>query len=442
MSTFILQQEFPSAYLRIRSYCLKLLPWLGKGLLAVLDQGLVSGSNFLISVLLARWLVPQQYGAYALAFTFFLFLAGFQNALLLEPMSVFGPAAYAKHLSAYLGKLLRLNFVLVLALTGLLVAAAAVVHWFAVDRALPSALWGVSIATPLILFFWLCRRAAYLKLAPALAARAATAYFLVVILLLLVIQRLGWLGSFTAYLIQGVAAFVAAILLLVSLRPQLVSRCGPSSSEVVREHWRYGRWAIATQIVYWVSGNAYYVIAAAFLRMKDVAALRALQNFNQPFGQFVTATGLLLLPWASARFAKEDRAGFQRGLRHRALFLTGMALAYYAILWAVGSRIMGILYAGRYTEFAYLLPFVAAPVVLTAAAQTGAITLQAMQRPSEVFFAYALAGFVTIAVGVPLTRIWGLNGAAMGVPASYLTFFVVVSYRSQVRLRQGLAIKN
>ena len=36
----------------------------GKGNLAILGRGLISGSNFIISILLARWLMPDQYGAY------------------------------------------------------------------------------------------------------------------------------------------------------------------------------------------------------------------------------------------------------------------------------------------------------------------------------------------------------------------------------------------
>src|ERR1041385_6143479 len=45
--------------------------WVTRGTLAVLDQGLISGSNFLIGILLARWLLPAQYGAYGLAFEIF-----------------------------------------------------------------------------------------------------------------------------------------------------------------------------------------------------------------------------------------------------------------------------------------------------------------------------------------------------------------------------------
>ena len=416
------------------------MPWVGKGSLALLDQGLISGSNFLIGILLARWLVPEQYGAYALAFSIFLFAAGFHNALLLEPMSVFGPASYGKCLPAYLGKLLGLHSALVLLLASLVGAGVAILHHSTLGRGLAAPLWGVCIATPTILFFWLCRRAAYVKLAPSLAAGGASAYCLAVISLLLAAKALGWVSGFAAFLIQAVAATAAGGLLLIFLRPRLASQSGPSGSEVARQHWRYGRWAVGTQFVYWLSGNAYYVIVAAFVRMEDVAALRALQNFTLPFSQFLSALSLLVLPWASARFAEEGGQGFERRIRQITLLFVGGASAYFAVLWLFGGRIMAILYAGRYTEFAYLLPLVAAPVLVLAASQGSTIAVQAMQFPRDIFIAYTLAGVATVVAGIPLTHYWGLPGAAVGILVSYLTFFVIVSHRCRARLRAPLAL--
>jgi O-antigen/teichoic acid export membrane protein len=250
----------------------------------------------------------------------------------------------------------------------------------------------------------------------------------------------GWLSGFTAFLIQSLAATAAAILLLASLRSPLDSQSGPSTSAVVRQHWRYGRWVVATAFVYWLSGNAYYVVVAAFLRMQDVAALRALQNFTLPFGQFLTAISLLVLPWASARFAEEGRAGLRDRIRQITLLFVAVASAYYAVLWLFGGTIMAILYAGRYTDFAYLLTLVAAPVIILAASQGSTIAVQAMQFPEEIFFAYTLAGVATIVAGVPLTRYWGLPGAAVGILISYMTFFVFISYRCRARFREPLAI--
>ena len=76
------------------------LPLVKKGTLAVIDHGLISGSNFLISVLLARWMLPEQYGALALAFAVFLLLSLSYQALLLQPLGVFGLSVVLSYLVA------------------------------------------------------------------------------------------------------------------------------------------------------------------------------------------------------------------------------------------------------------------------------------------------------------------------------------------------------
>ena len=50
----------------------RVLKWLHKGGFAVLDQGLFAGSNFLASILLARWLPAAEYGAFVVAYSIFL----------------------------------------------------------------------------------------------------------------------------------------------------------------------------------------------------------------------------------------------------------------------------------------------------------------------------------------------------------------------------------
>ena len=83
--------------------------WPLRGFFALLDQGLISGSNFILAILLARWVSPQQYGAYALAFEVLLFMSIVYGALILEPMCVFGPSTYKNDFRAYLGILLRIH---------------------------------------------------------------------------------------------------------------------------------------------------------------------------------------------------------------------------------------------------------------------------------------------------------------------------------------------
>src|SRR5260370_23428769 len=89
-----------------------LSPWIRKGGFALLDQGLISGSNFIISILLARWLMPDQYGSYAIAFGVFVLVVLVYQSLVLEPMAVFGASSYRDSLRDYLRSVLRLHLLL------------------------------------------------------------------------------------------------------------------------------------------------------------------------------------------------------------------------------------------------------------------------------------------------------------------------------------------
>src|SRR4029079_18767744 len=99
-------------------------PWFAKAFFAIVDQGLISGSNFALGILLARWLGAEEYGAYAMAFAISVLLSWVYQSLLLEPMSVFGPSAYRDKLRGYTGTLIWIHVAIAFA-TFLLLGAGA-----------------------------------------------------------------------------------------------------------------------------------------------------------------------------------------------------------------------------------------------------------------------------------------------------------------------------
>jgi O-antigen/teichoic acid export membrane protein len=414
------------------------LVWVRKGAAAVADQGLISGSSFLVSIFLARYLPAEQYGAYALAFSIFLFISSFHNGLLLEPMSVFGPATYRNRLRSYLETLVRLHFALCLPISLLLGLLVLVLGRFVGSAAVKSALLGVSLSTPFILLFWLCRKAAYLKLKAWLALQGALAYCLAILGLLLLSLRIGELSPFAAFLLLAVASLVASAVITISVRPRLTSLAerGVPMDTVVRQNWRYGRWVITGTVVYWLSGGAYYIVVGGLLGMKDAAALRALQNFVLPVTQFTSAISVLLLPWLSGRFARTSTASFRRTIRIVNVLFIGSAIAYVAALVLGGRWLLDLLYKGKYTQFAYLLPLVAVPMLMSAASQGTAIALRVMQAPSDIFWGYTGAGAVTILAGLALTHWWGLPGALLGLSTSSLLFLLIITVRYHLRLEK------
>ena len=129
-----------------------------KGLWAVMDQGLVATSNFTLNILLARWLIPVEYGAFSVAYTIFLFLGTFHTGMLSEPMLVFGPRKYKGRTISYLRVLLLGNWVF-----GIIIGIIFFLTYLAFLRFTSSPLiptfLGLTIASPFIFFQWLMRRA-------------------------------------------------------------------------------------------------------------------------------------------------------------------------------------------------------------------------------------------------------------------------------------------
>lgn len=412
----------------------QILPWIAKGGLAVVDYGLISGSNFLLGVLLARWLAPEDYGAYALAFSIFILIAFLYQALLLEPLSVFSGTTYHNNIRGYLKATIWLHwglcFIVCACLGG--TALAAKIWWHSPASA--GAFLGLTLSTPFIVIHALGRRAFYLKTSPAPAAFGSVFYCILVTCSVFTLFRAGWLSSFTAYLVMGLASLVSGIVMLFQLNAKLEPAQGqPGLRETWGKHWEYGKWALATCVVGWIPNYVYIPLVSSFSGMTAAGELRAVMNFAAPLLQTLAALSMLILPHA-ARIQSEKGRHAARVLcgKLTALFIVG-GVAYWAVLIPLRPMVFHFVYAGKYTESAYLVPFFGLESVIWSAALGPAILLRAMESPRSLFFANGAASVIAIIFGVPATRYFGLRGVVASIIAAnslyMIVAFVLVSRR-------------
>jgi O-antigen/teichoic acid export membrane protein len=400
--------------------------WLRKVSFSVLDQGLISGSNFLIGVLLARWLEPEQFGAYALAFSAFLLISVVYQALVLEPQSVFATSTYRHEPRQYMGSLLRLHGVLASALFLAFATAAVLTHGRHPGGSLPGALAGIVLATPWILLLWLSRRMCYAKQTPHVATSGAVIYSVIMLCGLLALLRLRLLTPATVFTLMGVASLVTSLVLLVVLRPSLLAGSSATRlSEVSRQHWSYGRWALAAYVMAWVPGNLYYLLLGRLSGMADVGALRALLNLALPVGQTYAALSMLFLPFLS-RVRSENGSCAMKGpaIKITVLF-AGIAVAYWTILITFSQPIVRWLYAGRYVSQSHWMPFVAIASVFWCAAYGPMVILRVLQTPVTIFWIYTMCAAISVLIGAPITKFYGLAGAMVGGVLSSLAALLI-----------------
>jgi O-antigen/teichoic acid export membrane protein len=431
---FLLERILSYDHTSIRN---KLVPWAMKGGLAMLDQGVFAGSNFVMSILLARWMPSEQYGAYAVAFAVFLFLLNFHQALLLEPMLVFGSAAYRDCLRGYMKALLLIHSFMSLVMVVGLCVAAAVTAKLGPANGLPGALLGIAVAVPTVFLFWLAKRTFYLKLSPAPSAAAAVLYSVLTMGgLALVYVYKHQLSPLAAFLLMGFGGLGGSLVLLVYLNLHLSAKeNGPSLADTWRRHWQYGRWALGANFMMWVPINSFYPMLSKFAGLAQAGELKALMNFAAPMLQACAALHTLMIPYASRVLKARGSAGANVLLKRMTLLCVVCAVPYWVVLLLFQRPAFHLLYSGRYTEVSYLLPVIALASVAGSAFFGPSIVLRSMESPRSIFSAVLVSSCAALLVGIPLTRAWGVRGAAWSIALSETLAFVaaVILLRRKAR---------
>jgi O-antigen/teichoic acid export membrane protein len=388
-----------------------------KGFWAVADQGLFAASNFFLSVTLARWLAPKDYGAFAVAFTIFLLLGSFHTALLSEPMLVFGQGRYRERHSEYLRVLLSGHWGLVV-LGSLILGCSGAVLWRSGWGALASALFGFALAGPAILLLWFMRRACYVSFQPQLAASGGLVYLVVMAGGLAALYHRGSVSTFPALAVMGFASLVAGLWLALRLGIAAPLTGTELTREALRDHWGYGRWSAATMPLLWISGDVFYVFLALWWGLEASAALKAMANLILPVQHMSTALAVLFVPiLVRARGELE----FGRLAHLSAVLLGGGSLAYWGLLIVLHRPIMTVLYGGQYAGYVDVLWVLGAVLLGSAVVTALGAALRALERPDQVFKAYGWSSVVVLTVGLWSTVTWGAMGAAVGLALSSAT---------------------
>lgn len=387
------------------------------------DQALLAGTNFTVSVLLARWLAPGPYGAFSIALAFSWLLRALYDALVNVPMTVFGAGRHSERFRSYLGILLWGHMRLTVALASILLMAALMVE-HAVNASVGGALVGLAVASPMMLLLWSARSALYVELRVGESLVAGAVYCATSLASLGALHTWGLLTPASAFAALGLGAGLGVPLMLRRLRPEWTGT-GFSLRQIATEHWGYGRWALGDAAVGWLALNLYYLALPLWHGVEGSAALRAVMNFALPGTHTLLALGALVLPTlVRKRRARGERAMARDAWRWLGIFLV-LTSVYFGVLWVLRDQLFVLFYGGKYHEHAGSLLWVGlVPVVASVTVVLGCV-LQALERPDLVFWSQVGSAVVALTAGLALATIWGVTGAVAGLVLSYATAAVL-----------------
>lgn len=390
-----------------------------KALSAVVDQALVSAGTFVLNVLLARFTTPTDYGIFVLCFSGIVLSTELQNAVITEPMMVFGSARLEGDRSRYLGAVLALQLALVALFVTTICAAAWLWARLVETGGAASTLIYASAALGGTHLRELARKSFYSSFAPGRALLNDALYSALLFTGIALVTVRGDLSTNVAFLILGAAGAAAGLTGLVAVgAARLVSQA--EIRDALRLHWRYGKWMIGVSGARWSANELYYFVAAGIVGVAGSGALKAVQNVFAPISLFLSGLSNLLLPIVSGMAAPSQRRLLNRFVLAVGSILAPIALVYLAVVYLGAESTFDLLYDGAFLDYAYLLPIFGAGHVLVAAFQGPSLGLRALDRPRSVFTITAISALATVVAVIPLTSGFGLAGAAGSMLLSIL----------------------
>lgn len=383
-----------------------------QGYFAAADQVLISLTNFLATVMVARYATPTDLGVYAVGFSALTLTRNTMEGLVIQPLNVYGAGMGDDEFAAYASSTAVIQF----ALACLTAAVSALGGWLLMQS-------GNDVAGPalfglwFVLSFWqlqeFVRRLLYTR------RRVLAAFINTLLGSLTRLGLLWWWGrAATLNGVRGLEAigWGAVIALLAGLWANRRVWCWRSLSlpETWQRNWDFGRWMMGSTLANWISVEFYPVLTAGMVSFAAAGAYRAIQNLVAPIHALLRATDTFLTPRAAAGFQNEGAPAVRRVLRLIYIFngLPVLALLGFALVFP--RQILGFLYGETYLPYSPGVVLMAIFYALWFAYWPLQTVLKASRQSKPIFVANLLAIGLMFSLGLLAIRWWGVYGTLAG----------------------------
>jgi O-antigen/teichoic acid export membrane protein len=401
--------------------------------MALFDQGIISLSNFLAGIYLARYASATQFGIYAVGFLLTRFVRALQEGVIIQPLNAVGAPledrAYKKYFTATAFMQLSLTF---LASLGAAVGGKILTD-LGNDTAGPAlfTLWFAFLSWPFQEFI---RRAFYAR---SDVHKAALNSFISNTIRFAYLIWMGSKGQVDGAVGLNAIAWGALVALLVGLWG---SR-SYFSVEIIREevwntwkeNWQVGRWVTGALLSHWVSLEVYPLVVAGMISFAATGAYRALENLVAAVHVILRAMDTFITPYAARSFNKEGAGKLLKTLRWAYLF-GGIPIVGILILALIFTEpLLKLLYEDAYLFMSdgiiwlvlfYFLWFTYWPIQSA---------LKAIKHTRPLFNANLIAIICMFTLGLLAVHYWGVKGAYIGQGLNALITNIVL-WRAWLKL--------
>lgn len=384
---------------------------------AIAEQAVFAGTNFMLTVLLVRWMPIEHVGVYSFCYSLIIVTCMLFEALVSEPIPILGPARYASRLRCYTGAVVYLHLAISVFASLALLAAGSMFDGHG-SPLIAETMIGAVIAAPLLFLRPMTQQLCYTHSYNGLFALGGVAYAILAPTFLFVLHIADILRpSYAIVSIGGAMALPCVFIMAVFLRPDLrLARVGATMREVLRDHWRYGRWAIIAQTNHWLGGNIFHLVGPSMIGLEATAAVRAIFNMILPVNLATAATLSAAAPTLARYHSANQR---DRYLTTLGIFagtvLSGTAC--YALLFSfVGMQAIHYFYRGAFDALVSpsLIVWLCVIPVLSVLNAIVELNLRLNGKMKSIALSKFAWTASTMTIGITACAVFGLLGVFIG----------------------------
>lgn len=396
--------------------------------LTILDQAIVSISNFLTGVFVAHAVTAEDFGVYSLLFIALGMLGGVQNALITGPLKVLGVRAQGVHAVGYF----TAQFYLQLLLSGVLALGAALVFLLSMSMDIEAVL---AFALCLLLFQLqeLARITNLTKfsLRNLLLLDSFTHGFRLGLLFLLSTQ-----GLLTSTSVFWAIALSCAIGTTIYGRRHIKALPALPLNKVAAENWGYGRWVLLETIAYTASTQAYFYFTALWVDGRTAGALNAVVSLLNIVNVLQVGVMSFAIPKARQKLIEYGYEVWKRWLLRVGVIVTGLTGLVVSLVVLFAEPLLSSLYTPFFAGYAFLVPILALSYILTALNTTLSAVFLTARLPHVGLLGKAISAALTLSFAYPVIQHWGVKGAAFGLLATsaiWLSVYIFYIFTGAVK---------
>lgn len=406
---------------------------------AIADQALISGSNFTVGVLLARFLGLEGYGEFVLIYAGLLLLNTVQGAMIIAPMATSGPQILSQDdRMKYMSGMLTLQVIISLIFFGAIVIIGTSIDQIQASFTFGAYIWPCAFTVVgFQLQNWVRRYFYVINKGKLSFANDAMSYGIQLLFVLMFIS----LGSLTVSNMFWAISISSAIAFSVGIRRKNLWLSWIQAKQSFRMSWRAGLDLLASEQLKWMGGQGILFIGAAFLGVQVVGGIRAAQNILGPLNIFLKAMDNVVPIRAAARYSEAKLEGLTKYIRKTSVW----GSAFFAIacfpLPMFSGQIMSFVYGESYLGFGSLVVLESISLFLAFHQRLMSYFHRTVGSTQMILLAATFTMISTVLLSWTLVATLNAQGIILAVVGGKTIGLVILTWTALVHFRKGELVK-